>query len=159
MEIIWSYTLWVAHYWVWKVVFHCCKWSVFYCFSSYSTLLELHYGGRVPKSWIAQEQVKETGTSVREAKHQIGHRAFSWWIPLMGTRYSTPVSDPSWNVFACCWQKAEGGGNAYSAGATGAAPWDQICRWAHLLWSWWGIRHPVKKFETSIKVFTCYRGY
>ena len=44
-------------------------------------------------------------------------------------------------------------------GATKAAPWDQICRQAHLLWSWWGIGHPGKKFETSIKVFSCYRGY
>ena len=53
------------------MVFCCYKWSVFYCFSSYLTLLELHYGGRVTRSQLAQEQAEETGTSIREAKCQI----------------------------------------------------------------------------------------
>ena len=44
---------------------------VFYYLFSYSTLLELQYGGRVQKSWISQEQAREMGTSVREAEHRI----------------------------------------------------------------------------------------
>ena len=55
------------------MVFHCCRWSVFYCFFSYSTLLELHHGGSVG---IAQKQAKETGTSVREAECRIDVRLF-----------------------------------------------------------------------------------
>ena len=56
--------------------FHCYEQSVFCCFSSYLTLLELHYGGRVKRSWVAQEQANEMGTSVREAEHQIDVRLF-----------------------------------------------------------------------------------
>ena len=58
------------------MVFHFCRWSVFYCFFSYSTLLELHYGGRVQRSQIAQEQAKEMGTSVRESEHRIDVELF-----------------------------------------------------------------------------------
>ena len=74
------------------MVFHCCRWSVFYHFLSYSTLLELHYGGRVTRSWIAQEQAKEMETSVREAECRIDARLFldeyTWWE--LGT--------PHWSV-------------------------------------------------------------
>ena len=38
---------------------------------SYSSLLELQYGVRVRKSWIAREQAREMGTLVREAEQGI----------------------------------------------------------------------------------------
>ena len=58
------------------MVFHCYEWSVFCCFSSYLTLLELHCGGRVMRSQIAWEQAKEMGTSIREAECQISVKLF-----------------------------------------------------------------------------------
>ena len=76
MIIVWSCTSWVTHYWAWWMVFHCCRWSVFYCFLSCLTLLELHYGGRVQRSWVAWEQAKETRTSVRESEHRIDVKLF-----------------------------------------------------------------------------------
>ena len=44
---------------------------MFYYVSSYSTLLELHYGGRVTRSRVAWDQVKGMGLSVRETECQI----------------------------------------------------------------------------------------
>ena len=43
----------------------------FYCLFSYSSLLELHYGGRLRKSQTTREQAKEAGLSIWEAEHQI----------------------------------------------------------------------------------------
>ena len=49
---------------------------MFYCFFSYSTLLELHYRGRVQRSRVAWEQAKEMGTSVRESEHRVDVELF-----------------------------------------------------------------------------------
>ena len=48
----------------------------FYCFFSYPSLLELHYGGRLKKSQTAREWARETGLSVREAEQRIDTEAF-----------------------------------------------------------------------------------
>ena len=131
---------------------------MFYCFSSYSTLLEVHYGGRVTRSRIAQEWAKGMGISIKGTKCQTGIGLFLDEYPQW--ELGTPTG--LWFFMTCfCMLPIEGRRrwNVWSAGATGTAPWDQICRQVRLLWSWWGIRHPVKKFETSIKVFSCYKGY
>ena len=46
------------------------SWRVlcFYCLFSYSSLLDLQYGGRIWKSLAVREQARETGISVREAE-------------------------------------------------------------------------------------------
>ena len=53
------------------------------------TLLELQYGGRVQRSQIAQEQAKETGTSVRESKSRMDVGLFLDEYPRweLGTPY------------------------------------------------------------------------
>ena len=48
----------------------------FYCFFSYPSLLELHYGGRLKKSQTTREQARETGLSVREAEQRIDAELF-----------------------------------------------------------------------------------
>ena len=70
------------------MVFHCC----FYCFFSYSTLLELQDGGRVWKSQIAREQAREIRTSVREAECCIGVGLFLNKCP------SWELGTPHWSV-------------------------------------------------------------
>ena len=92
LEIVWSCTSWVTQYWVWWMVFHCCRWSVFYCFFSYLTVLELHYEGRVWRSWVAQEQAKEMGTSVIESEHRIDVELFLNKYPQW------ELGTPHWSV-------------------------------------------------------------
>ena len=48
----------------------------FYCLFSYSSLLELQYGGRIWKSQATREQARETGISVREAEQRIDAELF-----------------------------------------------------------------------------------
>ena len=48
----------------------------FYCLFSYSSLLELQYGGRILKSKTAREWVRDTGILVREAEQRIGIELF-----------------------------------------------------------------------------------
>ena len=49
---------------------HLLSWRVlcFYCLFSYSSLLELQYGGRIRKSQAAREGARETGILVREGE-------------------------------------------------------------------------------------------
>ena len=47
-----------------------------YCLFSYSSLLDLQYGGRIQKSQTAREQARETGISVREAEQRIDAELF-----------------------------------------------------------------------------------
>ena len=95
--------------------FHCYEWSVFCCFSSDSTLLELHYGGRVTRSRVAWEQGNKMGTSVREAECQINVRLFldeyPWWE--LGTPHQSVIlhemflhaANRGWKEAECmvCW--------------------------------------------------------
>ena len=74
------------------MVFHCCRWPVFYCFFIYLTLLELHYGGRVQRSQLAQEQAKEMGTSVREYECRIDVGLFLSEYPRW------ELGTPHWSV-------------------------------------------------------------
>ena len=48
----------------------------FYCLFSYSSLLDLQYGGRIWKSLTTREQARETGISVREAEWRIDVEVF-----------------------------------------------------------------------------------
>ena len=109
MEIVWSCTSWVTQYQAWWMVFHCCRWSVFYCFFSSSTLLELNYGGRVQRSWVAWEQAKEMGTLSKRIWAQNRCQAFPQQIPPVGVGDSSLVSNPAQDVFTCCWERAERG--------------------------------------------------
>ena len=49
---------------------------MFYCLFSYSSLLELQYGGRILKSLATREQAREMGISVREAEWRIDAELF-----------------------------------------------------------------------------------
>ena len=121
---------------------------MFYCFSSYSTLLELHYGRRVTRSRVAQDQVKGMGISIRETECQTDIGLFLDEYPQW------ELGIPHWSVILHKMFL-----HAANRGQKEAALWDQIHRQVHLLWSWWDIRHPVRKFKTSIKVFACYEDY
>ena len=76
MEIVWSCTLGVTHYWAWLMVFHCCRWSMFLLFLYLLDFTRTTVWGRVHKSWIAREQAREMGTSVRETECKIDVRFF-----------------------------------------------------------------------------------
>ena len=65
---------------------------VFYYFSSYSTLLELHYGGRVTRSRVAQDQAKGMGLSVKETECQIDMGLFLDEYPQW------ELGTPHWSV-------------------------------------------------------------
>ena len=43
----------------------------YYCLPSYLTLLELHYGNCIWRSWLAQERARETGISIQESERQV----------------------------------------------------------------------------------------
>ena len=56
-----------------------------YCYylPSYLTLLTLHYGGCVERSWVAQERAEEKGISFRESEWMVDSELFldeyPWW--------------------------------------------------------------------------------
>ena len=54
---------------LWMVLYFCCLFS-------YSSLLELHYGGRMSKSQTVREQAMEVGLLVREAEQSIDAELF-----------------------------------------------------------------------------------
>ena len=65
---------------------------MFYYFSSYSTLLELHYGGRVTRSRVAPDQAKGMGLSIRETECQIDMGPFLDEYPQW------ELGTPHWSV-------------------------------------------------------------
>ena len=77
----------------------------------------------------------------------------------MGIRYSTPVSNPPSDVFTCCQQRVERGGTYVLLGLPGQHLGTESTGGPICYGEWWGIGHPIKKFKTSIKVFTYYEGY
>ena len=77
------------------MVLHCYGWSYFYyCLFSYSSLLELQYGGRIWMSQATREWAREMGILVREAEQRIDAELFldeyprwelgapHWWVIL-----------------------------------------------------------------------------
>ena len=64
----------------------------FYCLFSYLSLLELQYGGRIRKSQIAREQMRETGILVREAEYQIDIGLF------LNEYHRWELGAPNWSV-------------------------------------------------------------
>ena len=59
------------------MVLHCYGWSYFhYCLFSYSSLLELQYGGRIWKSQATRNRAREMGILVRAAEFRIDAELF-----------------------------------------------------------------------------------
>ena len=59
---------------------------------SYLMLLELHYGGHMQRSWVAQERAGETGISIRESERQVDIELFLDEYPQWG------LGTPHWSV-------------------------------------------------------------
>ena len=48
----------------------------YYYLTSYLTLLKLHYGGCMQRSWVAWERARETGISIQELERQVDLELF-----------------------------------------------------------------------------------
>ena len=59
---------------------------------SYSTLLELHYGGHMWRSQVAQERAREMGISIWESERQVDVELFLDKYPWWG------LGTPHWSV-------------------------------------------------------------
>ena len=140
------------------MVFHCCRWSVFYCFLSYLTLLELHYGGRVQRSQIDWEQAKEMGTSVRESECRIDVKLFLDEYPRweLGTPHQSVILHEMLLHAAKRGQKeAE---HMVHQGCQGSTL-ELDPEAGHSTMELMGYQTSTKKSETSIRVFFCYEGH
>ena len=64
----------------------------YYYLPSYSTLLELHYGGCIKRSQVAQERAREEGISVWESERWVDLELFLDEYPQWG------LGTPHWSV-------------------------------------------------------------
>ena len=56
----------------------------YYYLPTYSTLLELHYGGHINRSQVARERAREAGISVQESERQVDLELFLDEYPRWG---------------------------------------------------------------------------
>ena len=115
-----------------------------YCFFSYSTLLELHYGGRVTRSLNILGAGKEMGTSVRESECRMDVGLFlneypggSWelhtdWWSYMKCFYTLPNRGQK-EVDCMVCQGHQGSAKGPDPGV------------GQLPWSWWGHQTSCKE--------------
>ena len=64
----------------------------YYYLPSYSTLLQLHYGNCMQRSWVAWERAGETGISIWESERQLDLELFLDEYPQWG------LGTPHWSV-------------------------------------------------------------
>ena len=76
----------------------------------------------------------------------------------MGIRYSTPVKNPPWDVLHATDRGQKEAECMYCWGHWGSTLGPNLQANPSAI-EIGGIGHPIKKFETSIKAFTCYKGY